>query len=61
MKSNYDILGNHIRLIDTRNTDSVTDRVALHILAVVLLQLVAWVWQEELLLLSVVVLFLVLA
>lgn len=27
MKSNYDILGNHIRLIDTRNTDSVTDRV----------------------------------
>ena len=27
MKSNYDILGNHIRLIDNRNTDSVTDRV----------------------------------
>ena len=27
MKSNYDILGNHVRLIDTRNTDSVTDRV----------------------------------
>lgn len=27
MKSNYDILGNHIRLIDTRNTDSVADRV----------------------------------
>lgn len=27
MKSNYDVLGNHIRLIDTRNTDSVTDRV----------------------------------
>lgn len=27
MKSNYDILGNHIRLIDKRNTDSVTDRV----------------------------------
>ena len=27
MKSNYDTLGNHIRLIDTRNTDSVTDRV----------------------------------
>lgn len=27
MKSNYDILGNNIRLIDTRNTDSVTDRV----------------------------------
>lgn len=27
MKSNYDILGNHICLIDTRNTDSVTDRV----------------------------------
>lgn len=27
MKSNYDILGNHIRLIDTRNTESVTDRV----------------------------------
>ena len=27
MKSDYDVLGNHIRLIDTRNTDSVTDRV----------------------------------
>ena len=27
MKSNYDILGNHIRLIDKRNIDSVTDRV----------------------------------
>lgn len=27
MKSNYDILGKHIRLIDNRNTDSVTDRV----------------------------------
>lgn len=27
MKSNYDILGNHIRLIDKRNRDSVTDRV----------------------------------
>lgn len=27
MKSNYDILGNHIRLIDNRNTDSITDRV----------------------------------
>jgi len=27
MKSNYDVLGNHIRLIDTRNTKNVTDRV----------------------------------
>ena len=27
MKSDYDVLGNHIRLIDTRNTDSITDRV----------------------------------
>ena len=27
MKSNYDILGNHIRLIDTRNRESMTDRV----------------------------------
>lgn len=27
MKSDYDILGNHIRLIDTRNDDNVTDRV----------------------------------
>lgn len=27
MKSNYDVLGNHIRLIDTRNKDSITDRV----------------------------------
>ena len=27
MKSNYDTLGKHIRLIDTRNTDGVTDRV----------------------------------
>ena len=27
MKSNYDILGNHIRLIDNRNKDSITDRV----------------------------------
>ena len=26
MKSNYDILGNHIRLIDTRNRESITDR-----------------------------------
>ena len=26
-KSNYDILGNHIRLIDTRNRESITDRV----------------------------------
>lgn len=25
MKSNYDVLGNHIRLIDTRNTANVTD------------------------------------
>lgn len=27
MKSNYDILGNHIRLVDNRNNDSITDRV----------------------------------
>lgn len=27
MKSNYDIIGNHIRLIDTRNTDLVTEQV----------------------------------
>ena len=27
MKSKYDILGNHIRLIDTRNRESITDRV----------------------------------
>lgn len=27
MKSNYDILGNYIRLIDTRNKESITDRV----------------------------------
>ena len=27
MKSNYDILGNHIRLIDTWNRESITDRV----------------------------------
>ena len=27
MKSNYDILGNHIRLIDTRTRESITDRV----------------------------------
>lgn len=27
MKSNYDVLGNHIQLIDTRNKDLVTDRV----------------------------------
>ena len=27
MKSNYDILGNHIRLIDTRNKENITDRV----------------------------------
>jgi type I restriction enzyme S subunit len=27
MKSSYDILGNHIRLIDVRNTNNVTDRV----------------------------------
>lgn len=27
MKSNYDILGNHIRQIDTRNRESITDRV----------------------------------
>ena len=25
MKSNFDILGNHIRLIDTRNRESITD------------------------------------
>ena len=27
MKSNYDILGNHIRLIDTKNKNNITDRV----------------------------------
>lgn len=27
MKSNYDILGNHIRLVDVRNKDSITDKV----------------------------------
>lgn len=27
MKSNYDILGNHIRLIDVRNTENITERV----------------------------------
>lgn len=27
MKSNYDILGNHIRLIDTRNKENITNRV----------------------------------
>ena len=27
MKSNYDILGNHIRLVDARNKDLITDRV----------------------------------
>ena len=27
MKSNYDVLGNHIRLVDVRNKDNVTDRV----------------------------------
>lgn len=27
MKSNYDALGNYIRLVDTRNTDSVTEQV----------------------------------
>ena len=27
MKSNYDVLGNHIRLIDTRNKENVTTRV----------------------------------
>ena len=27
MKSNYDVLGNHIRLIDTRNKDLVTEQV----------------------------------
>lgn len=27
MKSNYDILGNHIRLVDSRNSESVTDKV----------------------------------
>ncbi len=27
MKSNYDILGNHIRLVDERNRENVTDRV----------------------------------
>ena len=27
MKSNYDLLGNHIRLIDNRNKDLVTEEV----------------------------------
>ena len=27
MKSNYDLLGNHIRLIDNRNKDLVTEQV----------------------------------
>ena len=27
MKSNYDLLGNHIRLVDSRNSDSITDKV----------------------------------
>ncbi len=27
MKSNYDVLGNHIRLIDNRNKNAITDRV----------------------------------
>ncbi len=27
MKSNYDILGNHIQLVDNRNNDSITDRI----------------------------------
>lgn len=27
MKSNCDVLGNHIRLIDIRNSDNITDRV----------------------------------
>ena len=27
MKSNYDLLGNHIRLVDSRNYDSITDKV----------------------------------
>ena len=27
MKSNYDILGNHIRLVDYRNRDLVSDKV----------------------------------
>lgn len=27
MKSNYELLGKHIRLVDTRNSDSVTDKV----------------------------------
>lgn len=27
MKLNYDVLGNHIRLIDTRNKENITDRV----------------------------------
>ena len=27
MKSNYDALGNYIRLVDTRNTDLVTEQV----------------------------------
>ena len=27
MKSNYDLLGNHLRLVDSRNSDNITDRV----------------------------------
>ena len=27
MKSTYDVLGNHIRLVDKRNRDMITDRV----------------------------------
>jgi type I restriction enzyme S subunit len=27
MKSNYDVLGNHIQLVDRRNTDMITDKV----------------------------------
>jgi len=27
MKSNYDLLGNHIQLVDSRNSDSLTDKV----------------------------------
>ena len=27
MKSNYELLGNHIRLVDSRNSNSITDRV----------------------------------
>ena len=27
MKANYDILGNHIQLVDNRNNDSITDRI----------------------------------